>query len=188
MYRTCVPAEAEPLVPSSGCYPLVNFSRPFCQNHGVTLPNYVYLTPSKQIKRNDLANVNYDGYLNWNLAKISVDFNMDILSAKKCVENIIILACHMFFPRCDRTQSVLRKMMVCRESCLELTHSCGQAWNFAETLIKIDYPDDIQGYYKMAECEFPYRNAGDSPECWYFNRHANNTGNICIIFCILFYV
>ena len=79
----------------------------------------------------------------------------------------------MFFPGCDRTQSVLRKTMVCRESCLEFTHSCGQAWAFVETLIKIDYPDDIQCYYKMAECEFPYRNAGDSPECWYFNRHAS---------------
>ena len=46
--RTCIPAEAEPTLNSSGCYPLVNFTRPFCQSNGITLSDYVYKTPHKQ--------------------------------------------------------------------------------------------------------------------------------------------
>ena len=178
MYRTCVPAEAEPLVHSSGCYPLVNFSRPFCQNRGITLPSYVYLTPYLQIEHNHRWNGNYDNYLDRNLTKIVHYFKTDIPCLKKCVKNLMILVCQMFFPGCDRTRSVMRKRMVCRESCLEFYHRCGQKpWTFAKMAVDIRYPDDIEAY-KMTHCKFPYRNAGDSPECWYFNRHANITGNI----------
>ena len=181
MCRTCIPAEAEPLIHSSGCYPLVNFSRPFCQNHGIILPSYVYLTPSMQIERNDRWNGNYDYYLDLNLAKIAPYFKTDISSFKKCMKNAIILVCHMLFPRCDRTGSVLMERMVCRESCIEITHSCGQIWTIIERMIQIRYPDDKWGYNKQVFCEFPYRNAGDSPECYFFNRHANIKGNINIL-------
>ena len=177
MHRTCVPAEAEPLIHSSGCYPLVNFSRFFCQNRGITLPSYVYLKPSLQIARNDHWNYQYDYYRDLDLAKLSSYFKMDISSIKKCIENMMILACHMGFPSCDRTQSVMRKRMVCRESCLDLTHSCGRVKTFAERMVAIRYPNDSE-IYKQVHCPRPYRNAGDSPECWYFNRNANITGNI----------
>jgi hypothetical protein len=30
----------------------------------------------------------------------------------------------------------------------------------------------------------PYRNAGDSPECWYFNGLANSAGNIIMGQCV----
>jgi hypothetical protein len=60
LYRTCIPAEAEPTLNSSSYYPLVNFTRPFCQNHGITLPNYVYGTPYYQNYRNDEINRDYD--------------------------------------------------------------------------------------------------------------------------------
>ena len=43
--RTCIPAKAEPILNSSGCYPLVNFTRPLCQNHGVTLSGLIYRKP-----------------------------------------------------------------------------------------------------------------------------------------------
>ena len=178
MHRTCVPAEAQPLIHSSGCYPLVNFSRPFCQNHGITLPNYVYSTPSIQIERNDVGNAVYDGYLDAYLAKIAYHLKTDVPSLNKCMKNFwVILPCHMSFPSCDRTQSVLKKKMVCRESCLDLTHSCGRLWPFLKIWVQIRYPNSTE-LYKLVHCEFPYRNAGDSPECWYFNRHANITGNI----------
>jgi hypothetical protein len=50
LYRTCIPAEAEPTLNSSSCYPLVNFTRPFCQNHGITLPNTYLRRPTIRIE------------------------------------------------------------------------------------------------------------------------------------------
>ena len=176
LYRTCVPAEAEPFLNSSSCYPLVNFSRPFCQNHGVTLPSYVYATASEQTHGNEIAHM--DSILNLDPSKASEYFKMDIPFIKKCLKNVIILLCRMYFPSCDSTKNVFRGTKVCRESCLELTSSCGPLWKLFEKYIKARFPNDIERN-KRAHCELqPYRNAGDSPECWYYNRHANITGNI----------
>ena len=178
MYRTCVPAEPEPLLNSSSCYPLVNFTHPFCQNHGVTLPNYVYATPSKQFENNNQAHTNYNGYLNWGPVEASIFLKMEISSVKKCVKNLIVFQCRVYFPSCDTTQSVFRKRKVCRESCLEFTDSCGRGWKLFEQYMKALHPDDIH-INKEVHCELqPHRNAGDSPECWYFNRHTNTAGNI----------
>ena len=178
LYRTCVPAEAEPFLNSSSCYPLVNFSRPFCQNHGVTLPSYVYSTPSEQTDYNNRFYLNFKTYLNLGPSKASEYFRMDILSIKKCMKNVIILMCRFYFPSCDSTKNVFRKTKLCRESCLEFIDSCGPAWKLFEKYIKARYPHNIEKN-KQAHCELqPYRNSGDSPECWYYNGHANITGNI----------
>lgn len=180
MYRSCVSAEIEPKLNSSSCYPLVHFSRPFCQNHGVTLPSYVYATPSSQIESNYRRNADYNTYLRMGPTKASYYFKTDVSTIKKCVKSLIILFCHEFFPSCDRTQSVFKKRKICRESCLEFTHSCGRAWKLFQTLTKIRYPGDTEKN-KRTHCKLqPYRNAGDSPECWYFNRRSNITGNINI--------
>ncbi|XP_028397379.1 uncharacterized protein LOC114521160 [Dendronephthya gigantea] len=75
--RTCIPAEAEPMLNSSGCYPLVNFTRPFCQNHGVTLSDYIYKTPDQQSYSNNEYNRVYDRYVKLGAPKISRFFNLD---------------------------------------------------------------------------------------------------------------
>ena len=178
LYRTCVQADAEPFLYSSSCYPLVNFSRPFCQSHGVTLHSYVYSTPSEQTHQNDRLHLNFKVYSNLDPSKAREYFKMDIPSIKKCAKNVIILMCRFYFPSCDGTKNVFRKTKVCRESCLEFIDSCGPAWKLFEKYIKARYPHNIEKN-KRAHCELqPYRNAGDSPECWYYNRDANITGNI----------
>ncbi|CAB3978717.1 Hypothetical predicted protein [Paramuricea clavata] len=63
--------------------------------------------------------------------------------------------------------------MICRESCLGLIHVCHELWEIYITYSKIRSPG------KKKLCNplqlQPYRNAGDSPECWYFNGFANYT-------------
>ncbi|CAB4004727.1 angiopoietin-1 receptor-like [Paramuricea clavata] len=122
--RTCIPAEAEPTLNSSSCYPLVNFTRPFCQNHGINLPNYVYRTPYDQNRKNDDFNKINDGL----------------------------------------------EQTICPESCLESIHVCHKMWEIVERYYTIRYPEKK----KLFNCDLqPYRNAGHSPECWYFNGFAN---------------
>ena len=169
----CIPAEAEPTLSSSSCYPLVNFSRPFCQNHGIILPSYVYTTPERQINRNNEINKDYDYYVMFGASKLSHFFKLDINRVKQCVEIVLIFYCRYHFPRCDQTQSVFKRQKICRESCLKLAHICGEIWKLFITTNKVRFPRNNDS------CEpKPYRNAGDSPECWYFNTPANSTGNI----------
>jgi hypothetical protein len=177
LYRTCIPAEAEPTLNSSSCYPLVNFTRPSCQNHGITLPNYVYNTPDYQNNRNDEANADFDMVQKVGASKISRFFKVDISTVRKCLPAFIIVYCHLYFPSCDRTQSVYKEQKICHESCLDLTHLCGELWEMFVRYYTIEYPETK----KLLRCELqPTRNAGDSPECWYFKVLANSAGNVII--------
>ena len=177
LYRTCIPAEAEPTLNSSSCYPLVNFTRPFCQNHGITLPNYVYQTPDYQNNRNDEANTDFDKLRKVGASKISRFFKVDISTIRKCLQDFTIVYCRHFFPSCDRTQSVFKEQKICRESYLELTHMCGKLWEIWERYYIIEYPEEKK--LLLGELQ-PTRNAGDSPECWYFNGLANSAGNVIV--------
>ena len=175
LYRTCIPAEAEPTLNSSSCYPLVNFTRPFCQNHGINLPNYVYRTPYDQNRKNYDFNKMNDGLVKLGVLKISSLIDVDINTLRKCVQISAILVCRSSFPSCDRTQSVFKEQTICRESCLESIHVCHKMWEIVERYYTIRYPEKK----KLFNCELqPYRNAGHSPECWYFNGFANYIGNM----------
>ena len=177
LYRTCIPAEAEPTLNSSSCYPLVNFTRPFCQNRGITLPNYVYGTPYHQNKKNDIANSDFDRLGKLDESKISRFIKVDISTFRKCVQTYAIVYCRQYFPSCDRTQSVFKEQKTCRESYLELAHMCGKLWEMLVKAYTIEYPEAKK--LLLGELQ-PTRNAGDSPECWYFNGVANSAGNIII--------
>jgi hypothetical protein len=176
LYRTCIPVETEPTLNSSSCYPLVNFIRPFCQNHGVTLPNYVFKTTYDQNDKNDQMNKDYDGFVRLGAPTISRILRVDIATIRKCMRFDEIYLCHHHFPRCDRTQSVFKEQMICRESYVGFIHVCHKLWEIYVTYFTIRSPEKKK-LYNSLQLQ-PYRNAGDSPECWYFNRFANYTGNI----------
>jgi hypothetical protein len=85
--------------------------------------------------------------------------------------------CRQYFPSCDRTQSVFKEQKICRESYLELINMGGKLFEIWENYYTIEYPE----VKKVLRGELqPTRNAGDSPECWYFNGLANSAGNITI--------
>ena len=154
LYRTCIPAEA-----------------------GITLPNYVYETPEFQNDRNDEIFWNYNEAVKLCVSRISRFSKVAISAVRKCAQAVTIMYCHNYFPSCDRTQSVYKEQKMCHESCLDLTHMCGKLWEMFVRYYTIEYP----GTKKLWRCELqPTRNAGDSPECWYFNGLANSAGNIII--------
>jgi hypothetical protein len=165
------------MLKSSSCYPLVNFTRPFCQNLGITLPNYVYQTPDYQNNRNDEANMDFDRLGKLDALKISHFFKVDISTVRKCAQALPIWYCHLYFASCDRTQSVFKEQNICHESYLDLTHVCGKLWEIFVRYYIIQFPEAK----KLLRGELqPTRNAGDSPECWYFNGLANSAGNVIV--------
>ena len=161
----CIPAEAEPSLESSSCYPLVNFTRPFCQNYGITLPSYVYRAPVDQNSNNDDGNADLISFEKLNASEIYRFINVGAAIYRKCFQAVITYYCLSRFPGCDRTRNVVVEQKVCRESCLEVNDICRKMYehHYAEKLI---YRCELQ----------PYRNAGDSPECYYYSLRTNFTG------------
>ena len=171
--KTCIPAEAEPSLESSSCYPLVNFTRPFCQNFGITLPTYVYVTPADQIWNNYGGNANADAIEKAGASRVSHFVNISVATYRKCLRALFTYYCHRRFPRCDRTQNVVVEQKVCRESCLAMIHICGKMYDVLFKYSELRFPKRKKEY----RCELqPYRNAGDSPECYYYSLLTNSTG------------
>ena len=164
--RTCIPAEAEPILNSSGCYPLVNFTRPFCQSHGITLPDYIYKTPHKQSYHNHEDNSAYDQLVRLGEPKTNRIFYVNNDTVIKCAYASVSFICHATFRRCDGTESEYKQQKICRETCLNLIRVCGwKIWDFVVRYTTKNHPEPEAE--KFIRCEIqPYRNAGDSPECW----------------------
>ena len=173
--RSCIPAEAEPLLNSSGCYPLVNFTRPFCKNHGFALSDFIYRTPSDQNWSNDHANKLYDQAVRLGLPKISRFLKVDNDTLIKCANAFVPSMCHINFPSCEGTKSQYKEQKICRESCLKVFRSCGKISYIFKKYYVIGNTDPESK--KLVNCELPHRNAGDSPECWYHDPESS-TGNI----------
>ena len=176
--RTCIPAEAEPLLNSSGCYPLVNFTRPFCKNHGITLSDFIYKTPHEQNTLNNNYNKEYDRLMSrLGISKVNrFFFHADNDTLIKCVNAAMPILCHRNFPSCEGTKSQYTERKSCRESCLNIFRFCGKISRLFAKIYVIINPG-LKSKKFIYCTELPYRNAGDSPECWY-NDPKISTGNI----------
>ena len=153
----------------------MNFTRPFCQNHGVTLPSYVYAIPSYQTWKNHEANKYFDAIRRLGFSKIGSILSLDVTTIKKCVPFFFRYLCHAYFPSCDQTQSTFLKQEVCRESCFKLIEICGKFYEVLSTFPATRFPKLKNKYRCKVQ---PYRNAGDSPECYYLNGLSNYTGKM----------
>ena len=174
--RTCVPAEVEPLLNSSECYPLVNFSRPFCQNHGVILSDNIYETPYQQSWYNNYANEQLDKYVRFGVRKMSRLVKVANETVITCVHALLPVLCHNYFPSCEASRGEYKQQKICRETCLNLIRICGKMGEFLAKVYTHIHPEPESK--KRVRCKLlPYRNAGDSPECWYSDLE-NSTGNI----------
>lgn len=165
LFSTCIPAKNEPLLNSSSCYPLLNFTRPFCR--GVPLSDYVYKPPRQQRFHNDYANNFFD-----NLFKAFKSKPKPLLvgnaTIRECANAFVPFLCHLYFPSCDQTQDVIKEQKICHETCLNLLHKCQKLFKKYEILkIYTTFHPDSKSK-KFVHCDLqPYRHAGDSPECWY---------------------
>ena len=175
-FRSCIPAEAEPLLNSSGCYPLVNFTRPFCQNHGVTLPDRIFRTPHQQRLYNNHGNNEFDPIFRLGIPKISRYLKVDNDTLIKCLNAAVPIVCHYKFPSCEGTKNQYKQQKTCRETCLKILRICGKMYHTLAKLYVIKNPSPESK--KFVHCKLqPQRNAGDSPECWYYDPESS-TGNI----------
>jgi hypothetical protein len=126
------------------------------------------------LKNNEL-NKGFSTFETLGLSKLSRFFSMDVVTLRKCLQFAIEIVCRDLFPSCDRTQSVLLEQKICRESCLETTRICSKMYRFLFNYYTEQHPESE----KQFRCELqPYRNAGDSPECYYVNGLANTPGTI----------
>ncbi|XP_028416101.1 uncharacterized protein LOC114539687 [Dendronephthya gigantea] len=128
--RTCIPAEAEPILNSSSCYPLVNFTRPFCENHGIMLPKYVYRTPDYQIDKNEEMNRAEKRAKRLGESKIRSWFNINISKMQQCFRILSISLCHFIYPICDQTQSVYQEQKFAAKRILTLNAYAMTLWNY----------------------------------------------------------
>lgn len=152
----------------------MNFTRPFCENYGIALPNYVYKTPRHQIRRNKEFNKLNETLERLGESKIIRLLKTSTTTWRRCARFFTTLVCRFDFPSCDRTQSVYKEQKPCRESCLDVRHICRKIW---EVFAKVTTIRRRKAKTKkLVKCELqPYRNAGDSPECWY-DDFINSTG------------
>ena len=101
---------------------------------------------------------------------------MDNDAVINCVHAYVLLICHVHFPSCEETQSEYREQKICRETCLNFIRLCGKIWDVVVKAYTIRNPDPAKT--KRVHCKIQrYRNAGDSPECWYSDL-KDSAGNI----------
>ena len=136
------------------------------------MANNVYSTPANQIKKNEDLNSKYDVYVDIGAEGISLLIAVNVTTVKKCINAMSIISCHYLFPSCDSTRSVFKRQYICRETCLEAMQICGKIWEMLEE----KYVMKSSKAKNRLHCHSqPYRNAGDSPECWYGDL-LNSTG------------
>ena len=134
-----------------------------------------------QKERNHEANIDYNGYKKLKRTILYDElmhfYKINNATMENCIPALIIWFCRFYFPRCDRTKSVFQEQKICRETCLQASHVCHK---FLTNILKF-YRIQNPNKRKFISCELQaYRNAGDSPECWYSTELANFTGNITI--------
>ena len=140
------------------------------------MPDYIHKTPHNQSRDNNEVNKAYDQIVRLGMQKINRIFHVDNETVIKCAYAFVPVLCRVNFPSCDGTKSEYKKKKICSETCHDLIRICGwKAWNFVVRIITNNRPDPETK--KLLHCQLmSYRNAGDSPECWYsdFESSAGN--------------
>ena len=95
----------------------------------------------------------------------------NISTSHECTDQFRFPGCYYAFAGCDRSTSILKPKKICKESCLHFTKKCSafvKTWKdvFARYL---DPLSTVQA--ALFNCtEKPSRNAGDTPECIFYDR------------------
>lgn len=106
-------------------------------------------------------------------------FNNTLTIRPDCRRLIGIVYCHYYFPRCDSTGNELQEQKLCRETCNYLWRKCDE-----ELKVALDLNEKIKLFgwkysWDIINCDtLPVRNAGMSPECWYFDGKNESFGKL----------
>ena len=146
------------------CRPLIKLDNPFCEHYGFKLDKYVKASgDDQQILNNQL----------WEIQEQFEQIDakrQNISTSHECTDQFRFPGCYYAFAGCDRSTSVLKPKKICKESCLHFTKKCSafvRMWN------NVFGPAVLAGNLSAAlfNCvEKPSRNAGDTPECMYYDR------------------
>ena len=129
----------------------------FCKKHGVNLETYVFKTFEDQQVAS--AGLNDTQTLFEQLKPIYDAFN----KSKICLDVAITAYCHYKFPPCDRTGSTIQERKPCKATCDYLMKTCMKVAGAIQ-----------QFKHEYINCSIlPIREAGSSPECWYYNGRLN---------------
>lgn len=155
---SCLPAAARPQI-KLPCTALQYNS--FCKSKGIKLDKYVFMSRVDQMKYNEKV-TQFD--------KQSKSYLLSYIISKACRKAVEIVYCHHYFPACDTTGDVLKPQKLCKETCEFFKKTCSLELSIARSFINGNYPDII-------DCaEFSERNAGVSPECYYFDGMIDKRG------------
>ena len=145
------------------CHPLIKLDKLFCKHYGFKLDKYVKVSvDDQQVLNNQL----------WGMQE---QFNQikggNISTSHECTDQLRFPGCYYAFAGCDRSTSVLKPKKICKESCLHFTKECSafvKMWNdvFGPALLGGD--PSVAAVFNCVEK--PSRNAGDTPECIYYDR------------------
>ena len=129
----------------------------FCKKHGVNLETYVF----KNLEDQKSASFGFnDSQTQLEQLKPIYDvFN----KSKICLDVAITAICHYEYPSCDRTGSTIQERKPCKASCDYFMKTCKK---FVEVFQQFQHQ-----YFNCSI--FPIREAGSSPECWYYNGRLN---------------
>ncbi|CAB4035413.1 partial, partial [Paramuricea clavata] len=98
-------------------------------------------------------------------------------ASPECMDQVRFIACYYTFPGCDRSTSVLRPKKFCKESCLHFTNECSRFVNAWKEILLPSYPEKAALFSCL---EKPSRNAGESPECVYYDRKESVEKEDCV--------
>ena len=129
------------------------------------LDDFVFVTNNTQMEN--------DKKLNQLQRKLD-NLKLGVLLSGKCEKAINIVYCHHYFPRCDDTGDTYKAQRLCKETCQYYTNACSQELKLLKLLPGGGSSVDI---IKCAK--FPSRNAGRTPECYYFDERNDGKGNLC---------
>ena len=157
------------------CRPLLPSANYYCKGKNVSIDSHVYMSDSDQIVNNERMERMANSFV---LIKAYQPM-LEVRAA--CRPALDIVYCHHYFPPCDRTGGIVEKMVLCRETCKYLWKTCDRELIVARQLnkksLELLYP--YLWDLSIANCaQFPMRNAGDTPECWYYvgdDDHKNTT-------------
>ena len=86
-------------------------------------------------------------------------FSNIMTTNKKCINAFRAIGCKHYFPSCDRTGRTTQEQKLCKATCDYFVKICKKAVDFGENLNQRD----------LNCTTFPTREAGASPECWYYD-------------------
>ena len=91
-------------------------------------------------------------------------------TSPECMDQIRFFGCHYAFPGCDRSTSAFKPKKFCKDSCLHFTNECSTFLKAWKDIYLSGNPDEA---YLFSCLKRPLRNAGDSPECVYYERNES---------------